>query len=98
MTAGGKPSTWLPPGGCRADTWTKKEKSQGNDEKYEKNKAKEDDRALKESKRERKRKRKQKQRKTKATTKQEQTTEKTHKILKNQDRQYNRTQDHKKKY
>ena len=25
LTAGGKPSTWLPPGGCRADTLNKKE-------------------------------------------------------------------------
>ena len=24
LTTGGKPSTWLPPGGCRADTWIEK--------------------------------------------------------------------------
>ena len=31
LTAGGKPSTWLPPEGCRADTMNKKDKDEAKE-------------------------------------------------------------------
>ena len=50
LTTGGKPSTWLPPGGCRADTWIKKRNLRRPMKTVKRTKQTEDDTALKESK------------------------------------------------